>query len=160
MRRGTLERTGPAVYVFSDVLDEILFHAGYRDEPSLTLLLGGYYRGPAGPFIEIEGFTASRYVAHVDDAAAEISRRYPSLLDEFSSPAAHVLGWSFGDPESDGEMTAQALRVHLSWFNLPHQVYLSIDPKNERFGFHQRGPDGAMVNVGFNLVRAQAHEGP
>ncbi len=159
VRRGTLERSGPTIYVFADALDEVVFHAGYRDEPSVTLLIGGGYAGPAGRYIEIEGFTASRYVAHIDDAATEIGRRMQALVKELTDPGEQVLGWSFGLPGSRGEMTEDALRIHLTWFNLPHQVYLSIDPQSQQYGFHQRGTDGRMHNVGFNLIRAHQHEG-
>jgi hypothetical protein len=158
VRRGTLDRAGPSVYVFADALDEVLFHAEYRDEASVTLLIGGRYAGPAGRYIEVEGFTASRYVAHIDDAAVELGRRLPELVRDLTDPTEQVLGWSYGQAGSGGQMTQAALRTHYTWFNLPHQLFLSIDPSTQQYGFHQRGPDGRMHNVGFNLVRAH-HEG-
>lgn len=159
IRRGTLERAGPTLYVFADVLEEVLFHAGYRDEPSLCLLIGGGYAGPAGRYIEVEGFAASRYVAHIDDAASALARAVPDLAAELTDPREQILGWSFGAAGSQGRMTHEALRIHMTWFNLPHQVFLSIDPASQQYGFHQRGHDGRMLNIGFNLIRAHQHEG-
>jgi hypothetical protein len=157
-RRGELGGEGPTVYVFADVLDEVLFHAGYRDEPAMSLLMGGSYEGPAGPFIEIVGFTTSRYVDSHKEAGVEIGRHYPRMLESPDANGPQVLGWSYGAMGSQAGVDVDALRVHLTWFNLPQHVFLSVDPADKKYGIYRRSSTGSMVNIGFNLVRAQPSE--
>ena len=154
-RHGQLGGEGPTVYVYADVLDELMFHGAYRDEPSLSLLLGGSYDGPAGPFVEVVGFCASQYVADLASASEQVGLAYRRILEDAEPDSVQVLGWSCATEGSDALMDLAALRLHLTWFNFSQHIFLSIDPAAKTYGFYRRSVAGGMVNVGFNLIRNQ-----
>ena len=155
-RVGSLDQHNLRVYVFADVLDEIMFHAQYRKEPSMTLLSGGSYEGPAGPYIEIQGFCESTYVDDTRSILGLLRVRYPRIIQEMEEDTSNqvILGWSHGQSGSHGRVDTDTLLVHLTWFNLQDQVFLSIDPDSEECGFYRSGPKGKMRNIGFTLIRA------
>jgi len=153
-RFGQHDPNGPTVYVFLDVLDEIIFHARYRAEPSAMLLTGGLFEGPAGPYVELQGFMEAMYVGSTDDWLTTLQHRYPIVRDhlQHTSPDTAILGWVHGVPGGDARIGTDALVVHLTFFNLAHQLLLAVDPRTEQLALYRRGPDGRMRNIGFNVI--------
>lgn len=159
-RFGQHDTDGPTVYIFLDVLDEIIFHTRYRQgDQSAMVLTGGLFEGPAGPFVEVQGFMEAMYVGSTADWLTTLQHRYPIVRDhlQHTSPQTSVLGWMLGVPGGRATMDASALVVHLTFFNLPHQLLLAVDPISGEMAVYRRGPDGRMRNIGFNVI-AQRHQ--
>lgn len=144
------------VYIFADVLKELVLQARYRRDPCAALLIGGYYKGPAGLYIEIDGFDSATYLDKTRDALSLFQRHHPRLSDALSrdDPTRHVIGWSHGLPGSGGQLSAQAAMVHLSFFNLPWQTTFVLDPDAGKLGVYRRSADEAFENIGFNVISA------
>ncbi len=151
---GQRHEAGPRIYLFADVLDELTRQAAWRPDPCVCLLTGGFYDGPAGPYIEIQGFAEAAWLEHTREAQGVFKRRYKALRETLArdSPEQRVVGWFHGLPGCGGQPDPEVLLVHMTWFNLPFQVCMLLDPQDERLGFFHRGPDGALHNVGFKLI--------
>lgn len=154
-RFGQPDPDGRRTYVFFDVFDELIFHAKYRaGVDSAALLVGGAYMGPAGPFVEIRGFVEATYLRTLDGWMRLLRDRYREIWRSVRAgdPTQSIVGWSHGSPGSGAVMSAELLRVHLSFFNLPHQVFVSVDSASEEIALFRRQPEGPMANVGFNAI--------
>ncbi len=143
------------VYLFADVLDEILFHATYRDEPATTLLLGRSYQSPEGQnFVEIQGFTEAFYGYTGQHLARIVPDYYARAAKDLpgGENAPRILGWSHSHRDQHATMTRAHALTHLSLFNLSDQIFLSIDPQHETIAVYGRTPQGSFQNLGFHLV--------
>lgn len=144
------------VFLYEDVLDELLFAATYHDAPSFALLLGAFAVDKAGPFMEVTGFSSFQQLGDLDDLYQEIKPEIDEVIGEFGSgrqPLEHVVGLFVGAPGSHGKLPAEVARVHLSLFNIPYQVVAVVDPENNSFGLHARPPSSSFYNLPFWTVR-------
>jgi len=150
------------VYVFADVFEEIMLQVSYKAEPCLCILTGGYHQGPTGEFIEIQGFSSTSWVDSTMDSIELLEQRHALLRREFEAQdtGARILGWSHGLPGSAGQMNEEVAFVHLTFFNLPFQVCMILDPEGEKVGVFRRGEAGAMHNIGFKLISAKQASEP
>lgn len=154
---GERDAEGPMIYIFADVLDELLLQASYRGDPCVAVLVGGHYMGPAGAYIEIQGFAETSWLERTRDAVSYLQRRHQALRQSLAAeaPGQQILGWSHGLPGSGARMDEETLLVHLTFFNLPHQVCLVSDPEAEAAGFYRRDRQGTIRNIGFKLIASQ-----
>lgn len=144
------------IFVFEDVLDELVFAASYRDEPSFALLLGAFAVDETGPFMEVTGFSSFQQIADLDTLYQEVKPEVDELIGELSAGRQvpeHVVGLFVGAPGSQGELSPEVARVHLSLFNVPYQVAAVVDPQSGRFGLHARPPSSSFYNSPFWTVR-------
>lgn len=144
------------IYVFEDVLDELLLQAVYRPEPCVTLLLGGFHKSPTGQlWVEIGGFDRATYVEDYKHALELFGSHYPRLRQDLADNDHKqvVLGWSLGMPDGGAKLEPDAAFIQLTFFNLAHQLCLIMDPITEQLGFYRRGKDGHFKNVAFKLIR-------
>ncbi|MFW6053287.1 MAG: hypothetical protein ACOC9J_00580 [Persicimonas sp.] len=143
-------------FVYQDVLDELAFAAGYRDEPSFAVLLGAFAVDDRGPFLEVTGFSRFQYTAGLGKLYQSLKPELDSLVDELSGysadPPQHVVGLFVGARGSGGKLPAEVARVHLSLFNVPYQVAAIVDPDAELFGLHARAPASKFYNSPFWTV--------
>lgn len=146
---GTENPALPTLFVFADVLEEICYRTVY--EPTVgaaCILLGGWFVGPNGRYLEIDGF---RDFLHVSDPMRLLNtlRSQPSLLDEEDGI---IMGCAQIQPGSGGRMSATHLILQNTFFNGPHQVLLLVDPEDEHVAFYQRDAAGLFHNVAFTLL--------
>ncbi len=153
-RLGQHGEDGPTVYIFADVLDEIIVHASYREDLAATLLLGGYYQGPAGPYVEIQGFAESIYVARTLDLFRLFQEGHQRVRDNLARDNPHqcILGWSHNISGQNAEVSAQSYLIHRTFFNRPEQIFISMDVSQELLGAYRVGQGKKMENLGFNLI--------
>jgi hypothetical protein len=155
---GDVDRSEVRFFVYEDVLDELAFAAGYRDELSLAILLGTFAIDRMGPYVEVSGFEEFLYVAHERDLYAKTRptlRRVDQHLRRGEGvPEHHVVGLFASIPGSDAEMTAELARTHLSLFNIPFQLALAYDPESRRLGGFVRPPRSRFQNIPFSTVGA------
>lgn len=149
----------PEIFIFSDVLEELCYRAAYApDETSVSLLTGGYYVGPYGPYLEIEGFRDSLATEGPLDFLDYI-QHHPALLDPPPSPAletpVYLLGCAFARPGCEGRMAPEDLILFNTLFNHDHHTLLLIDAPGDVFSFFLRdGIHGRFHNCPVTLLSA------
>lgn len=154
-RIGELGGTRPTVYVFRDVLDELVFTARYRPlECTAGILTGGHYVGPAGPYVEVRGFCDSAVVESSHEFSQQLRQTFRSLQEraDLAELGLLPLGWFVSRPGSQGRPGPFELITHCTWFNRPYHVCLVLDSEEERLGMYRQVEGCRLVNVGFNLI--------
>jgi hypothetical protein len=146
---------GMAVYIWRDVLAELCRAAALRPEAFQTALLIGTVRdAAAGAGLLVQGYaelgTWTSESAFLEDTEGD----WTLILNRLrrTNPSMRPLGWVCMRPDTGGALQPWDEFVHRSLFNLPFQVTLTIDGRDESCALW--GPDalGYLVNIGFNLV--------
>ena len=163
-RMGPEAAGGGQVYLWEDAVEELIY-AGLSAPRSLqtALLAGGSWEGPDGRFIEVRGYTELGRPADLGAFCRELTEDWTLVRNRVArrDPPMLVLGWVVMGPDvTTGDGLAEELqRVHRTFFNLPHQVTLTISTSTSTvalYGFDERG---RLINIGFHLVRRRAHRG-
>lgn len=144
------------VFLYEDVLDELLFGATYHDEPAAALLMGAFAVDETGPFMEVTGFSGFQQIDDLGQLYAQIKPEIDEVIGDFGAgrqPSEHVVGLFVSAPGSRAKLLPEVARVHLSLFNVPYQVAAIADPENDSFGLHARPPSSAFYNLPFWTVR-------
>jgi hypothetical protein len=159
-RVGQPEASDLTVYVFYDVAEELVFASRFQPNVTLaSLLVGGYYRGPAGLYVEVRGFRHSQIVESSLEFAAFLRRDWDRLQgdEELALAGLIPVGWSLSRPRSKARFGPFELLVQLSYFNRPYHVCLMLDPISRQAGAYRQVADGEIGNVGFNLIEPIAN---
>jgi hypothetical protein len=144
------------IFIYEDVLDELVFAASYRQEPSFAILLGAFAVDDKGPFMEVTGFSSFQQIGSLDTLFHKIKPDMDALIADLSQqrePQEHIVGLFVGAPGSEGRLLPEIARVHLSLFNVPYQVAAVADPESDSFGLHARPPASSFYNSPFWTVR-------
>jgi hypothetical protein len=159
-RVGTTDSSNLTVYLFHDVVEELIFSARFQPAHKTTgFLTGGYYTGPAGEFVELRGFCDSAVVDNVQTFTRRLGanwhrlRRDRELLESGLVP----LGWFVSKPDCGGKLGPYELICHLTYFNLPYHLCLVLDPIRHVLGLYRQVADGRLTNIGFNLIKTTKH---
>lgn len=146
-------------YLYRDVIDELAYAAGFERKPSFAILTGSFAVDDDGPFLEVAGFDAFDHVASLDalyhavrpaleTTAAELAR-LPNTAE-----SRHIVGLFCGVPDSAGRLDPEVARVHLSLFNTPYQLAVTVDPWSRKLGAYARPPRGPFFDAAFSVVAA------
>ena len=117
----------PTVYIYPDVLDEIVYNGKWNtDLIGLGVLIGTRYlcEEDGSPFIEVEGFVAGQHIGQWDEMHAGFEKEWKSALaaQRFHSSQSIVLGWYVANSaEQQGDPT-QLSNIHKAFFRHPWQV--------------------------------------
>ena len=145
------------VVAFRDFIDEPCYRALYAPEQtSFSLLTGGWFVGPQGNYVEIDGF---RDTIPVPDATAFAHRlrRDKSLL--FGEDDNELLvGCCALRPGSGGEMKPDDLILLNTFFNHPFHLYVMIDGGLDSVAFYARNAAGRFINVPVTLLAPKEDE--
>ncbi|MEL6178037.1 MAG: hypothetical protein AAFS10_03745, partial [Myxococcota bacterium] len=144
------------VVLYFDVLEELLFHARYRSEDTAAILIGTLKPedGEEG-CVEIRGFASASWIETRRDWLQMLHKRLPGVVDTMRSEEQTVVGWSIARRGCASLLDAEDLLIHLTFFNLPHHGLLVLDLDADTLAFYQRTEEGALINVGFELVSLQ-----
>lgn len=155
---GPQHRQGPEIYLFADVLDEIIRHAAYRHDTAATLLVGKHYQGPQGPFVEVQGFAESVYVGRTLDLYGPLRDGHRRQREELAQQQQRVLGWSHSLPGQGVRATPEGYLLHRTFFNRPEQLLAMMDVQRQELALYRLDEQGQLHNVGFHLIsmRGQA----
>jgi len=146
------------IFVFRDVLAELRYRATFApDDASACLLTGGYYVGPQGPYVEIDGF---RDAVGIESPLALMNhlRAHPGLIEEDARRGVAfddrdiVVGICEIRPESEGHLEPADFMLFNTFFPRPYQIALIIDPAKNALGFYAREPAGRIVNAPFFVI--------
>ncbi|MCB9548327.1 MAG: hypothetical protein H6706_21155 [Myxococcales bacterium] len=116
----------PAIYVFPDVLEELRFNAGWRDDRMAGgLLAGRRFLDPdtRAPYIEVEGFLAGTHVVDVGEFSRYLRVQWKAatagLTYHFSG--AEIVGWYLGVPDEERRPGPDEVALHETFFSQPWQ---------------------------------------
>lgn len=147
------EGEAPTVYLFADVLDEIIRHAAWRPELAATLLVGERYQGPSGPYLELQGFAESSYVSKPRDLVERFQQGHPRTCEQLEGQGAQrILGWSLDDKGAAAGASREAWLLHRTFFNLPEQLFLALDTAGEVLAIYRLDEGKNPFSVGFYLI--------
>lgn len=146
-------------YIYADVLEELVKAARYREDAAAAVLVGQFSMDQKGPFIEVTAFEELRYLYGGEGNLFEMLRPavenlFVELAEEEKGPR-HVVGVFASRPESQALLEEEVARLHLSLFNMPFQLALVIDGREERLGCYARLPGEKFFNAAFCLVEAE-----
>lgn len=146
------------IFIFRDVFEELCYRAAYNtSEGSLSLLIGGWFVGPLGPYIEIEGFRDS---IHADDPMRlldYLSKHSELFAPDLPDPSGLMprnrrLGACLALPKSSARLTPETALLYNTYFNSPYHVMLLIDADEDQFGFYARNTHGGFQSAPFWLL--------
>ena len=117
----------PMVYIYPDVLDEMVFNGQWNAKMiSLGVLVGNRYtcNKTETEYIEIEGFVGGQHVTSWSEMKSEFEQEWKGALaaQRFHSSESVVVGWYIGNTkalEGDPETLAE---IHRTFFRHPWQV--------------------------------------
>lgn len=157
------------LFIFRDVLAELRYRSEFAPhEASACLLTGGWFLGPHGPYVEIDGF---RDTVAVDGAMALVNylRAHRELVSAPPAPvpaAELVVGCCQLRPGCAGRFAPEDLILLNTFFPRPYHVMLMVDPSESddpargQLGFYVRSGAGQIVNAPFVLVAAADEDEP
>ena len=153
-RLGKAHLDAPTIYVFDDVLREMVTYSEqdlHRETGGF--LMGGLHRDQR-IFVEVRGFlpatkTMSRAASltFTHDTWEDINRRASTEY-----PNDVMLGWHHTHPGLGVFLSAHDLFIHRHFFSQPWQIAMVVDPCSHQFGFFQWWR-GKVVDCGFVWVR-------
>lgn len=136
--RGPVGETTAQVVVQETVLDELVAEA--RRSPRAEVggvLVGGYYEYNSIRFVTVDGWIPARLaeserlaVHFTHDAWAAVERER-----ERRFPTKRMVGWYHTHPRSGIYFSGRDTFAHRSFFSLPWQTALVIDPSTGDLGF-------------------------
>ena len=136
-----------------DVLEELLFAAGWRREAccaALSGLIEGADRGADdGEGSRITGFTGLGYYGGAE-GLLEGARGALERLEE--DLAGGTVGLFVGMPGSEGVLTEELARIHTSLLNRPGQALIVADPEARCLAFYVRAPGKGFRTAGWSVV--------
>jgi len=153
-RVGTLYPDAPAVYVYDDVVAEVVRHseADLKRE-SGGFLLGGLHQDRQ-VYVEVRAFlpatgtvSSATSLTFRHDTWAEMTRRA-----EADRPGELVVGWQHTHPGLGVFLSAYDVFIHRNFFSQPWQIAMVVDPCGRQLGFFQ-WRRGSVVDCGFVYVQ-------
>ncbi len=158
---GARRGDGAALYVWADVIEELVYAALHAPHTrQAALLLGGAWQGPNGDFVEVRGFS-SLMKGDVDaDFATELADDWRLLNNRASriGEGMGVVGWATMREGISGRLASSVQMLHRSFFNLPFEVMLALDSVDKTVGAWAVDRSGYLINVGFNLVSRRGRD--
>lgn len=161
-------------YIYRDVLDELVFAAGYEDEPSFAIVTGGFGVDGVRGFVEMTGF---EHFFHADadlEAGAE-DRIGPGVGVDFGlgadvdtkiGEACLETQQQAGDDYPVGLFAAvrgckgiipdAIARLHFTYFNVPFQPLLLLDPDTRDLVVYGRAPRRPFLDAPLFVVTHDA----
>ena len=161
-RIGTVNNSAMSVYLFHDVAEELVFSSQFRHaQTAAGVLTGGFSSGPAGEYVEVRGFHDATVLESTLDFADHLARNWSDLVaySDLVEKGLRPIGWFLSRPGCGARLGPFELIVHLSYFNLPYQILLLLDPVEGKVGLYIGGEDGRLLNIGFNLIEAAQENG-
>lgn len=153
----------PTYILYFDVVDELVFAARYRDRSSLAVLDGTRRLDRGGEIVKLTGFFGYQYVSGAErwqkTVRGALERRTDAPEEDGETPSTTAAGYFASISGTEGSMTPELVRLHMSLFNRPHQVVLAFDPDAGQLGMHVRREGERFVNVPFAVAyRAEDRE--
>ena len=151
---GVVSAGAPTIYVYEDVLAEMLGYCGTDVKRELGgFLLGGLHED-RGVYVEVRGFLPA---AGAQSGAASVTFTHATWAAMNRRAAENfagelVLGWLHTHPGLGVFLSSYDLFIHRHFFSQPWQIALVVDPRGGELGFFQ-WHDDQVASCGFVCVR-------
>jgi hypothetical protein len=150
---------GASVYVWQGVLDELVRSAQW--DPAATrigLLTGRFHDGRIDGWLRWDGFAEIASYGSVDAFVDELRSDWELIRNRVRRADGDVdlIGWVVSAPGSDARLAPIHAMVHRTFFNLPWQLTVIIDPASQRLALYGTDAEGDLVNPGFCTVRRRS----
>lgn len=121
------------VTIRSDVAAELAYAAEYRPDAYQACILIGR---PTPTGADVVGFTDLAAADGAMDFLRELAADWTPMQRRVARTGSdlEVVGWASIRPHSQGRVDDAEALVHRTFFNLPHQVTLVIDPATGEMG--------------------------
>jgi|GEM_PF-6567282 len=142
------------VYMWADVLHELMRAASRRPDVMQTaILVGNVCAGPAERFLEVRGYLDLDRYDDALDFARNINEEWTTLVNRAQrfGERMSILGWAAMRAD-ENRLERDLQLAHRSFFNLPYQLLLTINPKSEEVALYGFDETSHLVQVGFQLV--------
>lgn len=148
------------VYVWAEALEELI-HASLRRPTVMqaAVLVGGFYAGPGERFVELRGFIDLDRFDDTTDLARALNDSWIPLKNrvERQGGGMSILGWACLRREERPQLARDLHVLHRSFFNLPHQLLLVLDPETQEISLYGFDETSRLVHIGFELVSPRRH---
>jgi proteasome lid subunit RPN8/RPN11 len=151
---GNIHDGAPRVYIYEDVLEEILDYS----EQDLTRELGGFliggYHVDGQPYVEVRHFLEAVDARSRAASLTFTHETWASMNREVEQrfPREQIVGWHHTHPKLRVFLSGYDLFIHRHFFKESWQIAMVVDPVLQEFGFFQwRGTE--IVDCGFVCVR-------
>jgi proteasome lid subunit RPN8/RPN11 len=153
---GMVYTDAPTIYVFEDVLGQMLGHFEqdlYREQGGF--LLGGLHRDRR-EYVEVRGFLPASAVESRRTSLTFTHATWAAMnrRAEQEFPGELVLGWVHTHPGLGVFLSSYDLFIHRHFFSQPWQIALVIDPRADQLGFFQWHGE-QVIDCGFFCVRRE-----
>lgn len=142
------------VYVWADALHELVRAAARRPKVmQAAVLVGSLCAGPGERFVEIRGYMDLDRYDDTREFAQNLNDEWTALNNRArrNGDGLSIVGWACLR-QNDTPLARDIQMAHRSFFNLPYQVMLTIDPGTEEVALYGFDEIGHLVQVGFQLV--------
>lgn len=157
-----LERHGPdrikacSVYVWQNMIAELVYAS--RRSPGVlqvAILIGQVIESSLGSAIEVRGYVGLDRYDGLQDFSQDLADSWDLTMNRIGrlSEGYFPLGWCLiADDALDESLHERERLTHRTFFNLPFQVMLRMNPDTEEvsiFGFDE---SGLLIQTGFSVV--------
>ena len=150
---GTLNAHSPVIYVFEDVMADILEYSESDQMREVGGFLVGGLHEDRDLYVEVRGFLpaamARSEVGSVTFTHAAWAAMNRQVDEQF--PGEVVLGWVHTHPGFGIFLSGYDLFIHRNFFSQPWQIALVVDPTSDELSFFQ-WQRGRVVDCGFVCV--------
>ena len=117
----------PLVYIYPDVLEEMVFNGEWNQNLiSIGVLVGNRYRCPKTEtlYVEVEGFVAGQHVDTWAQIGQNFRKEWKNALaaQRFHTSEASVIGWYIGNSKAQEGNPQMLGDVHTEFFRHAWQV--------------------------------------
>ena len=117
----------PLVYIYPDVLEEMVFNGQWKqDLISVGVLVGNRYQCPTTEkvYVEVEGFVAGQHLSSWTEIGHHFRKEWKNALaaQRFHSSEAAVIGWYIGSSKALEGHPQVLGDVHTEFFRHAWQV--------------------------------------
>lgn len=151
----------PSVYVFSDVLEELRFNAGWRDDRiGGGLLAGRRFIDPATerPYLEVRGFLAGTHIVDVSEFGRYLRVQWKAATAglHYHFKDAEIVGWYLGLPDGERRPGSEEVALHEAFFTQTWHRALWIPASRSPVALHISGGTYTPEPVG--IIDAKSAE--
>ncbi len=149
-----MQRESLQVYLWAPVVTDLLKAARRRPRVFQTaLLVGSVCAGPAERFLEVRGYIDLERHDDFQDFIRTLEESWTILNNRIArQDEPFVLaGWAL--LASQEKPLGKSLQMtHRSFFNLPYQNLLTVDPKKEELVLYGYDETGYLAPIGYKVV--------
>jgi len=142
-------------HVHGEVFERLLEEARERSAVHLAVLTGEAGGDDRGRFAELIGVAKQTYTARLETTYRPMRSALDGVREQMGGSDGEVdrriAGIAAVYEGSEGKLSEDVARLHLSLCNAPAQVALVGDPETRLFGLYARNREGGFESIAFDI---------